>query len=198
MPFWSDFIDYVKCEIDVCNITKVNKVVGIGTTLHKFVDNNGNHVYLPCVPYHLPTTDVRLFSPQIYHQLHVGHSVVNDDEVVMKFCKEGALISIPIDRNATNLPVVHNSFVSEMVKREHASKFRSAFHATGLYAALDYFANVSVDQNLSTSLRKQGPVSSFPCVSSLKNKNLSMPQNLSLEIRNWDATSTSNDAKSNL
>jgi hypothetical protein len=49
MPYRSDFIDYVECEIDVCDITKVNKVVGIGTMLHKFVDNNGNHVYLPCV-----------------------------------------------------------------------------------------------------------------------------------------------------
>jgi hypothetical protein len=66
-PFWSDFIDYVECKIDVRDITKVNKVVGNGTTLHKFVDNNGNHVYLPCVSYHLPTTDVWLFSPQIYH-----------------------------------------------------------------------------------------------------------------------------------
>jgi hypothetical protein len=175
-PFWSDFIDYVKWEIDVCDITKVNKVVGIGTTLHKFVDNNGNHVYLSCVSYHLPTANVRLFSPQIYHQLHGGHSVVNGDEVVMKFCKEGALISISIDRNATNLPIVHNSFVSKKVKREHASKFPSALHATGLYAALAYFANVSVDQNLSTSLRKQGPVSSFPCVGGLKNENLLIPQ----------------------
>jgi len=175
-PFRSDFIDYVECEIDVRDITKVNKVVGIGTTLHKFVDNNGNHVYLPCVSYHLPTMDVRLFSPQIYHQLHGGHSVVNSDEVVMKFRKEGASISIPIDRDATNLPVVHNSFVSEKVKREHASKFRSALHATGLYAVLDYFANVSVNQNLSTLLRKQGPVSSFPCVGGLKNENLLMPQ----------------------
>ena len=43
-PFCSDFIDYVECEIDVRDITKVNKVVGIGTTLHKFVDNNGNHI----------------------------------------------------------------------------------------------------------------------------------------------------------
>jgi hypothetical protein len=175
-PFRSDFIDYVEYEIDVRDITKVNKVVGIGTTLHKFLDNNGNHVYLPCVSYHLPTTDVRLFSPQIYHQLHGGHSVVNGDEVVMKFRKDGALISIPIDRNTTNLPVVHNSFMSKKVKREHASKFRSALHVTGLYAALDYFANVSVNQNLSTSSRKQGPVSSFPCVGGLKNKNLSMPQ----------------------
>jgi hypothetical protein len=145
MPFWSDFIDYVKCEIDVRDITKVNKVVGIGTTLHKFVDNNGNHVYFPCVSYHLPSTDVQLFSPQIYHQLHGGHSVVNSDEVVMKFCKVGALISTPIDRNTTNLPIVHNFFMSEKVKREHASKFWSALHATGLYAVLDYFANVSVN-----------------------------------------------------
>ncbi len=110
------------------------------------------------------------------HQLHGGHSVVNNDEVVMKFCKEGALISIPIDRNTTHLPIMHNSFVSKRVKREHASKFWSALHETGLYAALDYFANVSVNQNLSTSSRKQGPVSSFPCVGGLKNKNLLMPQ----------------------
>ncbi len=102
--------------------------------------------------------------------------MVSGDEVVMKFCKEGASISISIDSNATNLPVVHNFFVSKKVKREHASKFRSALHATGLYAALDYFANVSVEQNLSTLSRKQDPVSSFPCVGGLNNKNLSMPQ----------------------
>jgi hypothetical protein len=94
----------------------------------------------------------------------------------MKFCKEGALISIPINRNTTNLPIVHNSFVSEKVKREYASKFRSVLHATGLYAVLDYFASVSVNQNLSTLSRKQGPVSSFPCVGGLKNENLLMPQ----------------------
>ena len=37
-PFRSDFIDYVKCEIPVRDVTKVNTVVGIGTTLHKFTD----------------------------------------------------------------------------------------------------------------------------------------------------------------
>ncbi len=102
--------------------------------------------------------------------------MVSGNEVVVKFCKEGALISIPIDWNATNLPVMHNSFVSEKVKREHASKFRPALPATGLYAALDYFANVSVNQNLSTLSRKQHPVSSFPCVGGLKNENLSKSQ----------------------
>jgi hypothetical protein len=57
-PFWSDFIDYVKCEIPVRDVTKVNTVVGIGTTLHKFTDINGNPLYLPSVLYHLPETDV--------------------------------------------------------------------------------------------------------------------------------------------
>ena len=32
-PFRSDFIDYVKCQIPVRNVTKVNTAVGIGTTL---------------------------------------------------------------------------------------------------------------------------------------------------------------------
>jgi methylglyoxal synthase len=32
--FRSDFIDYVKCAIPVRDVTKVNAVVGIGTTLH--------------------------------------------------------------------------------------------------------------------------------------------------------------------
>ncbi len=29
-PFRSDFIDYVECDIDVRDVTKVNKVIGIG------------------------------------------------------------------------------------------------------------------------------------------------------------------------
>jgi hypothetical protein len=53
-PLKSNFIDYFECDIDVRDVTK-----GIGTTLHKFVDDAGNDVYLPCVSYHLPTTDVR-------------------------------------------------------------------------------------------------------------------------------------------
>ena len=37
-PFCSDLIDYVKCENPVRDVTKVNTVIGIGTTLHKFTD----------------------------------------------------------------------------------------------------------------------------------------------------------------
>ena len=68
-PFWGDFIDYVKCKILVWDVTKVNKVIGIGTTLHKFTDVKGLPLYLPCILYHLPKTDACLFSPQLYHQM---------------------------------------------------------------------------------------------------------------------------------
>jgi len=50
-------------------------------------------------------------------------------------------IAIPIDREGTNLPIVKDSFVSQKVKKKLAHKFRSALSATGLYAALNYFAN---------------------------------------------------------
>ncbi len=31
-PFRSDFINYVECDIDIHDITKVNTIIGIGTT----------------------------------------------------------------------------------------------------------------------------------------------------------------------
>ncbi len=34
-PFQSDFINYAECDIPVWDVTKVNKVIGIGTTIHK-------------------------------------------------------------------------------------------------------------------------------------------------------------------
>ena len=74
--FQSDFIDYVACTIPVRDVTKVNNVIGIGMTLHKFTDTKGFSVYLPCVSFHLPQTDVCLFSPHTYHQMHGGYSEV--------------------------------------------------------------------------------------------------------------------------
>jgi hypothetical protein len=82
--FHSDFIDYVECDIPVRDVTKVNKVIGIGTTIHKFTDTNGNPVFLPCVSYHLLQTDVCLFSPQTYHQMHGGYSEVYVQSIQMK------------------------------------------------------------------------------------------------------------------
>jgi hypothetical protein len=134
-PFWSDFIDYVKCEIPVRDVTKVNTVVGIGTTLPKFTDINGNPVYLPCVLYHLPKTDARLFSPQTYHQMHGGYSEVHSNCARMPL--KTSTIEIRIVREEHNLPIVFNSFVSGKAKKALASSMRSGLCHTCLNA-LDF------------------------------------------------------------
>jgi hypothetical protein len=58
--------------------------------------------------------------------------MVNNDEVIMRVCEEGCLITvaIPIDRDGTDLPVMRNSFVSEKINKKHAYRFRSALNAT--------------------------------------------------------------------
>ena len=63
IPFHSNFIDYVELIIDVKDIFKFNKVVGFGTTLHKFTATNGDLLCAPAVSYHLPSADIWLFGP---------------------------------------------------------------------------------------------------------------------------------------
>ena len=46
VPFKNYFIDYVKRNTPVKDVTKVNTVIGIGTTIHKFVDANRKYVFL--------------------------------------------------------------------------------------------------------------------------------------------------------
>jgi hypothetical protein len=135
-PFWSDFIDHVKCEIPVRDVTKVNTVVGIGTTLHKFTHIKGNPVYLPCVLYHLPETDVCLFSPQTYHQMHGGYSEVHGTCICMLL--KTSTIEIRIVREEHNLTVVFDSFVSGKAKKALASNMHSGLCHTRLNA-LDFF-----------------------------------------------------------
>ena len=77
--FKSDFFDYVKCSIPVQDISKVNEVIGIGTTIHKFVDTKGRFVYLPQVACHLPSSEVCLFSPQVFHQSCGGKNIIFGD-----------------------------------------------------------------------------------------------------------------------
>ena len=73
-PFRDDFIEYHEVEIPVEDITKVNTVIGLGRVMWKFRTVSGEIVHLPIVAYHLPETNIRLFSPQTFHQLHNGES----------------------------------------------------------------------------------------------------------------------------
>ena len=70
-PFRCDFIDYLPLEgATVKDISKANKVLGIGTVMWKFNSRRGDDVFIPAVAYHMPECDIRLIIPQSYFQLH--------------------------------------------------------------------------------------------------------------------------------
>ncbi len=81
-PFHSDFVDYIECQLPVKNISKTNMVIGIGTTLQKFMVND-EPIWLPCLSYHLTSVKFCLFSPETYHTLYGDHSVVMGDNIYM-------------------------------------------------------------------------------------------------------------------
>jgi hypothetical protein len=129
-------IHYVVFDIPVWDVTKVNKVIGIGTTIHKFTNTDGKPVFLPCVSHHRPQTDVCLFSPQTYHQMHGGYFNVYDQSIQMKLCTSNVYIDIIQDHS--NLPVVHDSYVSEKAKRGLGPLMQSGLCQTCL-SALNFF-----------------------------------------------------------
>jgi hypothetical protein len=151
----------------------VNKVIGIGTTSHKFTNTDGNPVFLPCVSYHLPQTDVCLFSPQTYHQTHSGYSKVNGQSIQMKLCT--STISIDIIWDQSNLPVVHDPYVSEKAKCGIGPLMWSGLCQTRL-STLKIFEQID---SVGSSIVTQSEQSFFPCflcVSDSENKNWSSSQ----------------------
>ena len=91
----------------------MNRVVGIGTVMYKIIATNGDTLFLAGLAYHLKTADIRLFSPQTYHQIYGGKSELDGDKVTMKLKKQPHLkihhsIEIQINKHCTNLPMVFN------------------------------------------------------------------------------------------
>ena len=77
MPFRRNFVDWVKCDIPVKNVNKINRVIGSGANLHKFINSNVKELLFPCVSYNHTQNDVQLFSPQNYHHMHSSYSEVH-------------------------------------------------------------------------------------------------------------------------
>ena len=132
-PFRGDFLDYEECSIPVQDISKTNMVIGIGTVMWKFKEASGGTIYLPILCYHLPTADIRLLSPQTYHQLHGGHSrlIDNGSAVEMNMAQQSPemparKIRIPIDMGGTNLPVVHGVSCTDNERKRIGPRLRSA------------------------------------------------------------------------
>ncbi len=59
------FFDFVKCSILVHDISKINEVIGIGPTIHKFLDTKGRFVCLPQAAFQLSSSKVGLLSSNL-------------------------------------------------------------------------------------------------------------------------------------
>ncbi len=130
-------------------------------------------MYLPCVSYHLPETDVRLFSSQTYHQMHGGYSEVYGQSIQMKL--RTLSIHIDIDRDHANLPIVHDSFVSEKAKRGLVPLMRSGLCQTR-HSALDFFGDMDTFASPMVANAESNCVPCFPSIGDSENSNLTNPQ----------------------
>ncbi len=115
-PYSTDFSDYFICSISVGDTSKVNEVIGIGTTSHKFITKRGWFVYLPQVANHLPSSKVHLFSPQVFHQNCGRKSTIFGDWVGIQLT-DWDYIDIPIDVFESNVPIVQKSMCTEATRR---------------------------------------------------------------------------------
>ena len=123
-PFIEDFLTYEKCDITVRAVATENKVIGMGIVIYKMKATNGQLCYVPGIAYHMPGCNVRLFSPQAYHQSYDGHSELDGSKYTF-FLAQAAngptrhTIEVPID-SSTNLPLMRD--VSTTGKEKEAAR----------------------------------------------------------------------------
>jgi hypothetical protein len=105
-PFRGDFLDYVECKITVRDISKEN-VIGVGTTLHKFKIDGQDilyHVYpIICLQ---QKSGFSVHRPIICFTEGTALLVV----ITLRIEKfiDNFRIRIDIDREASNVPMVHD------------------------------------------------------------------------------------------
>lgn len=135
-----------------------------------------------CLSYHLPSADVRLFSPQTFHTLYGGHSTVNGEKVEMYI--DSLRIGVGIDRETSNVPMVFDCSVSPEEMKEHGPHVQSALPqyerkvdflggwSTSLFQEWN-IARTEIDSEFG---HYAGSGCAFSNVSSEENRNLSSAQ----------------------
>ena len=139
-PFSSEFINDVSFDILGKDVNKVNMVIGIGTTLNKFIESNDQDILFPCISYQPTETYVCLFSPQPYHQTTGGQYLVQGNQVIMHLPFHST--HIHVDLGDTNLPVVHNSILTYHLNREISPQMLSSF-AYSILSNIDAFSDIN-------------------------------------------------------
>ena len=129
-PFYEDFITYEETNIEVKGIGSQNVVVGYGTVLYRCKATDGSTCFIPGLAYHLPTTDVRLFSPQAYFQHYGGDATINSEEVCIHLKKSVTdrnsthTIKLPIDLGC-NLPLFRDAACTAFEQKTVGRHFRT-------------------------------------------------------------------------
>ena len=126
-PFKEDFLTYEECDITVKAVASNNKVVGMGIVLYKMPATNGDTCFVPGIAYHMPECDIRLLSPQSYHQMYSGHSEL-DGEAFTFFLAPAVngptrhQIRVPIEAG-TNLPLLRDVSTTGLQKQRARPHF---------------------------------------------------------------------------
>ena len=103
-PFQDDYVDYLECDIPTKNVTKVKKVIWIGTTIHKIKNRKVADVNLLCLLHHIPKSDISLLSPRNYYHMNGGESSIYSDRVEMNL--SGREVVVTIDIKLSNIPTM--------------------------------------------------------------------------------------------
>ncbi len=126
-PFKEDFLTYEECDITVKAVANDNKVIGMGIVLYKMPATNGDTCFVPGIAYHMPDCNIRLLSPQSYHQMYNGHSELDGQAFTFFLAKavNGPMqhqIKVPIDPGS-NLPLLRDVSTTGLEKQRARPHF---------------------------------------------------------------------------
>eukprot|EP00978_Attheya_sp_CCMP212_P020389 scaffold58309_cov49-Attheya_sp.AAC.3 len=103
-PYRSDFMDYHKMDTKIRGLSSNNAVDGRGTIHWTLRDTFGHNTVVEVQAYHVPTAEIRLFSPQAYFKKNKGKIIVDGKHSVLKNIN-GVDLQILHDK-VSNLPMI--------------------------------------------------------------------------------------------
>ena len=178
-PYKADFIDYMETDIEVQAVVGVGNVVGMGTVLRRFKCRDGSTFYCPSQSYHMPTSHIRLESPQSIIQSLGGFGkatlIGNNIEWLLP---DGRIVDIPICPR-TNLPLLHDFVCSDDEKRVYGARWVNNITYANECA---YVAPVVLEESDRADYEERKSIDCCQCVTDQSNKNLNGPQK---ELLHW-------------
>mmetsp|Transcript_4245 Transcript_4245/g.9634 ORF Transcript_4245/g.9634 Transcript_4245/m.9634 type:complete len:345 (+) Transcript_4245:2650-3684(+) len=127
-PFRSDFLDYQEVDLDVKAVGSVGKIIGYGTVLYRLKTRCGHFVYRPGLAYHMPASDIRLYSPQASIDVYRGEALIKGRNIAYTL-PDGRIVDIPFCPDS-NLPLFKDFVCSSEEKQIYGTRFK---HSHALY-----------------------------------------------------------------